>query len=973
MSNEKQTYKIEFQADGKSLKTETKAATKTIEQLEKELVKVRKELDKTDKSTKKAGKGMNRFGKSLQDSASSMAVIQGPLGGVAGRMNTLGAAVSRGALKWVGLSVAIGASLFIQKRAIAVAAQTEQQLKRIESQLILTGNGVGFLTEQLDQFARQTARDSLSSSEDIREAISVMLTFRSVSGQAFKDAIRASNSISAITGASVKSIAIQLGKALEDARTGLTALRRQGISFTTDQRKEIIRLVDEGRKSDAAEKLLGIINTQIPDASEAMGTLTSKVDSLNQSWTELLETVAASDFAKGSIGLLDTFLIGAKEILDPSKVKEAARLTGALKRIKAELVELHAIPEKSFFDNLKIRNAETRFKVLNDQALKLLASRKLIAAEEEKVANDASAKLKADEQVEIDLIAHKTRLTLRTIEARRNVEVVRNSNRFAADEVKKQFKANEISAIEYFDKLDNLGKRSIDSQIAAVNAKVASLDAENATQIQITREVSKRRVLEDQLLNIKKQNAIALKEEEEAISKVAIATKRELQALTGDSLGAEFLKIEEEMTLLKKRLGNNGRDTKIVDELFSVKKAAINMKGIDAEFQRLLTELNRASQNIDIDIGTGILTELQGRRELVKLQDKTLVQLKQLAPKAKEFSEAIGSPEANQNLQEIIDKITELTLRTNVLVNEVKGSFEDGFVDTLSSIGHEITTVDELWRSLVTNIVTSLQRIAAERLVAEAFSLLPSGADSARDTDPGITGGESAGAALSAVGSVAGAIGGGGGGEDSGVSEGDRLVANTVKSSGDSQKQGIIGQLLTVVAGIFTSSATETGVATTVGTSTSALLTSISLSNAGMFALMQAEEARRLAEQTTEAIGSIVGALHSGGMAGGGVKRNVNPMVFAGASRFHNGGVAGLKKDEVPAILQTREEVLSRDDPRNAANGGRGGQRAASSNINVMNVLDTSVLHDETASFLNSGDGERAIVNIMQRNKTSLG
>lgn len=57
----------------------------------------------------------------------------------------------------------------------------------------------------------------------------------------------------------------------------------------------------------------------------------------------------------------------------------------------------------------------------------------------------------------------------------------------------------------------------------------------------------------------------------------------------------------------------------------------------------------------------------------------------------------------------------------------------------------------------------------------------------------------------------------------------------------------------------------------------------------------------------------IPGILHSGGVAGRdgyGHGRAVSPGVFAGASRYHSGGVAGLRPGEVPAILQRGEVVI---------------------------------------------------------------
>ena len=57
----------------------------------------------------------------------------------------------------------------------------------------------------------------------------------------------------------------------------------------------------------------------------------------------------------------------------------------------------------------------------------------------------------------------------------------------------------------------------------------------------------------------------------------------------------------------------------------------------------------------------------------------------------------------------------------------------------------------------------------------------------------------------------------------------------------------------------------------------------------------------------------LANILHAGGMVGApGPGRMVPALAFAGATRMHSGGWAGLRPDEVPAILQRGERVLSR-------------------------------------------------------------
>jgi len=80
--------------------------------------------------------------------------------------------------------------------------------------------------------------------------------------------------------------------------------------------------------------------------------------------------------------------------------------------------------------------------------------------------------------------------------------------------------------------------------------------------------------------------------------------------------------------------------------------------------------------------------------------------------------------------------------------------------------------------------------------------------------------------------------------------------------------------------------------------------------------------------------GIFAGILHQGGLVGGPTPMRMVPaMAFATAPRMHEGGWAGLKPDEVPAILQRGERVLSR---REAAAYGAGSTgRDASPVINV--------------------------------------
>ena len=67
------------------------------------------------------------------------------------------------------------------------------------------------------------------------------------------------------------------------------------------------------------------------------------------------------------------------------------------------------------------------------------------------------------------------------------------------------------------------------------------------------------------------------------------------------------------------------------------------------------------------------------------------------------------------------------------------------------------------------------------------------------------------------------------------------------------------------------------------------------------------------------------GVAHAGGTVGvlGGVSRAVPPAIFALAPRFHGGGIAGLRPDEVPIIAQRGEVILPRASGATVPRGGQ--------------------------------------------------
>lgn len=96
--------------------------------------------------------------------------------------------------------------------------------------------------------------------------------------------------------------------------------------------------------------------------------------------------------------------------------------------------------------------------------------------------------------------------------------------------------------------------------------------------------------------------------------------------------------------------------------------------------------------------------------------------------------------------------------------------------------------------------------------------------------------------------------------------------------------------------------------------------------------------------------------LHSGGVVGkDGFSRNASftPAQLSTLPRYHTGGIAGLRPNEVPAVLEQGEEVLTRDDPRHINNGG-GNTGGSTSIVNLFDPDQMSQALEGNATFKNT-------------------
>jgi hypothetical protein len=222
--------------------------------------------------------------------ANSAATLTGPMGGISSRLSTVATGMATVGIAGVALGAGIGALAFGVIASVSAFSTLEQGLLRTEALFKSTGGASGKTTEELEELTRSVALSTLASVEGVRQAVNVLQTFKSIQGVTFERTIKLSQDLAAVMGSDIKSSALQLGKALEDPITGLTALKRSGVSFSESQKEVIKSLVETGQVAAAQTMILNTLEAQVGGAGSAeAGGLAGATDTLSQRWQELLE------------------------------------------------------------------------------------------------------------------------------------------------------------------------------------------------------------------------------------------------------------------------------------------------------------------------------------------------------------------------------------------------------------------------------------------------------------------------------------------------------------------------------------------------------------------------------------------------------------------------------------------------------------------------------------------------------------
>lgn len=276
-----------------------------------------KQISDSGGSATKALEAIKGAGEQLASGFRSTSNIAAGLIGNFAEIGTIGGVV---ATTMAGLALTI--------KAVGAASEKDRVIARLDTVLRATGESAGLTTDELVRLADQIEGKTYFDDKQILAAAAALATFRSVTGDTFKEVLNVGVNISTLFGNDLNSAIVQLGKAFEDPINGLTSLKRVGVTFTATQRDLIQGFVDGGEKAKAFDVILQALKDQgLGDAAEGERKgVSGAAKGARDAWDNLLESWGRTPIiVNTAIGWLNK-LQTALENVTPNQGEQAEKL-----------------------------------------------------------------------------------------------------------------------------------------------------------------------------------------------------------------------------------------------------------------------------------------------------------------------------------------------------------------------------------------------------------------------------------------------------------------------------------------------------------------------------------------------------------------------------------------------------------------------------------------------------------------------
>ena len=859
-----------------------------------------------------AGKGSfikNFFG--------SIAAVLTPMrlliGGVAGSVATLGYAFYKGS----------------------------QQSKEFADSLVLTGNYAGITEGQFNALAKSVAAGGQVTVASARATAQALISTGEIGQAQLGAATEAAGRYEKATGKNAATVAAEFAALTRDVSAGAATMNRSLHILTTSQVQHIQLLQDQGRETEAFGVVLNALNERLKGVEPNLGYIERALRSASHAWSDFWD--AAFDIgrtetiddkikkvqddlkqSRGTTNALDIFgfkakaeaalqeqereLFRAKEKQDGAAAAQAAvadedrrasaanayyraaekgakAQIGLTRELAEEERQYQALRARKITDpNIELPSKETRDAI--QKRIRDSYADKSSGRGARDAAKEEAQVLKAQRDSELEGVAESLRRE-------------RAAYSFQNQYLSNIYQQSLISLDDYYAQrksaADDDAKAQTESFAESIRilekykAQIKDPSDKVATQTKIdkteaaAREAELNRQRESVGLDIERANA--LRQLGDRVSEY----RAQLLALQGDEAGAA--KIRTDLAIANAKLFATTAGGRVSDAEVQNQERLLRIADEFSDLLRRNTQLTNAAASAErayllISEQTGA-SLLDTEANIYAIRAKALPQLAEQARLARELAAANqGNADLQQRAVDLTQQYAEALYYVDPALNRLRESAKstaDAITDDIANALMDFKG----FRPLLDSIANDLLKASTDLLITQPLKKSLEGIF----TD---------------------------------IATGDNLLGDLLKGGVGVQGAGGYAAEATKTAAI-TAQTTATLSSTTALTALASAAASASIALGGKSASSGLDSILGLFGGSSASTAYDSWQFHSGGIVGqGGTARTVPASVFAGARRFHGGGLAS---GEVPAILMggpkgKREEVLTANDPRHSDNGG---------------------------------------------------
>lgn len=234
---------------------------------------------------------------------------------------------------------------------------------------------------------------------------------------------------------------------------------------------------------------------------------------------------------------------------------------------------------------------------------------------------------------------------------------------------------------------------------------------------------------------------IALDEKRQQTYRNAQLQAQLLQA-TGHEQEAALLSLRTQMAEMREEFTKteNTEGLAWLDKLLPAQEAKIRADELKTQIDRIQQLRDQKESRIQTQMDAGLISEVNGRRQILELHKQTGEELQKYLPAMQEIAQQPGQmgQQMQAMLVELENELLVLKNTTDELTSAFKDGFQDGIENTLNGLANGTLALSDAVLNLGQSIVNSMAQVASRNLASMAMegmtNLFSTGADTAAKT-----------------------------------------------------------------------------------------------------------------------------------------------------------------------------------------------------------------------------------------------